>query len=268
MKKIALYKNGNTLSYTEFGSKSGYPILIQHGLIASIEDYDLFESLIDLGTKLISIARPGYGESSPYLMKNVAEWGEIVSVLADQLQLAQFDVLGMSSGAPYSYSIGYAFPDKARNIFIFSGIPALYDKTVVSHWPYPVNKDASIAEMEKLANDLFFSGLSPEDKDKRDIKDSMMNYCFGLALDLRIRGMDWGFKLSDVHQKVYMEHSRLDEGFIPAEITSKLLPNCRFYIREKEGHFSNELLDDFIKAVMTGFYTHDSESNEVARTGV
>ena len=95
MKKIALYKNGNTLSYSEFGNKSGYPILIQHGLIASIEDYDLFESLIDLGTKLISIARPGYGDSSPYIMKNVAEWGEIVSVLVDQLQLSQFDILGM-----------------------------------------------------------------------------------------------------------------------------------------------------------------------------
>ena len=130
--KIALYKNGNALSYAEFGRKNGYPILIQHGLIASIEDYDLFESLAYLGTRLISIARPGYGESSPYPMKNVAEWGVIVAILVDQLQLSQFDVLGMSSGAPYSYSIGYAMPDKARYIFIFSGIPALYDERVVS----------------------------------------------------------------------------------------------------------------------------------------
>jgi hypothetical protein len=184
----------------------------------------------------------------------VAEWGEIVSVLVDQLQLSQFDVLGMSSGAPYSYSIGYAFPDKARNIFIFSGIPALYDEMLVSHWPYPVEKDARIVEMQKLANELFFSGLSSQDKARRDIKDSMMNNCFGPALDLRIRGMDWGFKLSDVHQQVYMQHSRLDEGFISAEITSKMLPNCIFFARETEGHFSKELLCDFIKTVMAGFY--------------
>jgi pimeloyl-ACP methyl ester carboxylesterase len=253
MKKIAFYRNGNTLSYAEFGNKHGYPILLQHGLIATIEEYDLFESLVDLGTRLISIARPGYGESSPYIMKNVAEWGEIVSILVDQLELSQFDVLGMSSGAPYSYSIGYAFPDKARNIYIFSGMPALYDETVLSHWPYPVKKDASIAEMAVLANELFFSGLSSEDMAKRDIQDSMMNNCFGPALDLRIRGMDWGFKLSDVHQKVYMQHSRLDEGFIAAEITSKLLPNCTFFAREKGGHFSKELLDDFIKTVVAGF---------------
>ncbi|MGE5123135.1 MAG: alpha/beta fold hydrolase, partial [Acidobacteriaceae bacterium] len=207
-------------------------------MIASIADYDLFECLISLGTRLISIARPGYGESSPHLMENIAEWGEIVSVLIDRLELSQFDVLGMSSGAPYSYSLGYAFPDKARNIFIFSGIPALYDETVVSHWPYPVSKDASIAEMQKLAYELFFSNLSSQDKARRDIKDSMNHNCFGPALDLRIRAMDWGFKLSDVHQKVYMQHSRLDEGFITAEITSKLLPNCKFFTRETGEHFS------------------------------
>ena len=160
----------------------------------------------------------------------------------------------MSSGAPYSYSIGYAFPDKARNIFIFSGIPALYDETVVSHWPYPVSRHASIVEMQKLANDLFFSGLSMEDKLKQDIQDSMMNNCFGPALDLRIRGMGWGFKLSNVRQKVFMEHSRLDEGFITAEITSKMLPNCQLFVRETEKHFSKELLDDFIKKVIAGFY--------------
>jgi hypothetical protein len=51
-----------------------------------------------------------------------------------------------------------------------------------------------------------------------------------------------------------MQHSRLDEGFIPAEITSKMLPNCRFIARETQGHFSKDLLDDFIKKVMAGFY--------------
>lgn len=65
MRQSLLYKNKNVLSYSDFGNKNGFPILLQHGLIASIEEYDLFESLVELGTRLISIARPGYGESSP-----------------------------------------------------------------------------------------------------------------------------------------------------------------------------------------------------------
>ncbi len=256
MQQTALYKKENSLSYAEYGDKNGYPILIQHGLIASISDHDLFSRLIQLRTHLICIARPGYGESSPYVMNNIAEWADIVSVLSDELNLSHFDILGMSSGAPYSYSIGYRFPDRTRNIYIFSGTPALYDEQVQSHWPFPVTKNASIAEMQKLAHELFFSDISDEDRKKNDIHDSMMNNCFGIAQDLRLRCMDWGFRLSDVKGNVFMQHSKNDTAvpFITAEITAGLLPNCKLITKENEVHFSKEVLDDFIKTVMAGHY--------------
>ena len=250
------YKNGNSLSYTEYGGKNGYPILIQHGLIASISDYQLFDSLIKSGSRLISIARPGYGQSSPYPMINIAEWGEIVSFLVDELNLSQFDILGMSSGAPYSYAIGYKLPEKVRNIFIFSGTPALYDDRVLAVWPYPVNKDADIPELEKLAWDLFFSNLSPEALSQNDIQDSMRNNGFGIALDFKLRCNPWGFLLSGITETVYMQHSRMDNQvpFAAAEITAKLLPNCRLEIRESGDHFSSEILDNFIQSTMLPHY--------------
>jgi pimeloyl-ACP methyl ester carboxylesterase len=230
LKQTIRYKNEYSLSYAEYGNDEGYPILVQHGLIASITDYHLFDRLIQSGTRLICIARPGYGESSRYEMKNLAEWGEIVAVLVDGLGLSHFDVLGMSSGAPYSYSIAYKFPRKARNIFIFSGTPALYAEDVQALWPYPLNKAASITELEKVAHDLFFSNPSNEDLARDEIKDSMMNNCFGIAQDFKLRCMDWGFKLSDVKQTVVMQHSREDSQvpFAAAELTAKLLPNYRF----------------------------------------
>ena len=256
MKQLIQYKNGNSLSYAEYGNKNGYPILVQHGLIASILDHHLFNSLINSGIRLISIARPGYGESSPYNMINIAEWGEIVSDLVDELKLSHFDILGMSSGAPYSFSIGYRLPDKVRNIFIFSGTPALYDDRVLAVWPYPVNKNADISELEKLASDLFFSNLSPEALSQNDIKDSMRNKCFGIALDFKLRCNPWGFLLSDITENVTMQHSKTDNQvpFAAAEITSKLLPNCRFEIRESGDHFSSEILDNFIKSTMLPHY--------------
>jgi pimeloyl-ACP methyl ester carboxylesterase len=256
MKQIASYKNGNSLSYAEYGDKNGYPILIQHGLIASIVDCHLFDRLIESGSRLICIARPGYGESSPNIMNNIGEWGDIVSILIDELKLAQFDVLGMSSGAPYSFAIGYKFPDKVRNIFILSGIPALYDEKIRSFWPYPVQKNSNITEMQKLAYELFFSNLSKEDLIRNDIKDSMMNNCFGIAQDLKIRCLDWGFSLSEVTANVHMRHSRSDDAvpIITAEMTSKLLPNCKLEIRENDVHFSTEVLDDFIRTVMARYY--------------
>jgi pimeloyl-ACP methyl ester carboxylesterase len=249
MKRMIQYNKGHTQAYAEYGEKKGYPLLVQHGLIASISDDHLFDCLIKAGIRVICMARPGYGESSPYPMSQLAEWGEIVSILADELNLSQFDLLGLSSGAPYSYAIGYKLPDKVRNIFILSGIPALYDERVLAVWPHPVNKDASIAELEQLAKELFFSNLSPEALLQNDIQDSMRHNCFGLALDFKLRCNHWGFVLSEVEEKVYLQHSRTD-NFAAAEITANLLPNCRLEIRESGEHFSSEVLDNFIKTTV------------------
>ena len=256
MKQVLNYKNGNALSYAEYGNKNGYPILIQHGLIASITDYHLFDRLLESAIHLICIARPGYGESSPYVMNHIAEWGDIVSILVEEFRFSQFDVLGMSSGAPYSYAIGHKLPDKVRNIFIFSGIPALYDERILSHWPYAVKKNACILELETLAYELFFSNLSKEDLEKDDIKDSMKNHCFGIAQDLKLRSMDWGFKLSEIRGNVYMQHGRTDQNvpFITAEMTANLLPNCQFETRDIGEHFSKDVLDNFIKTVISEIY--------------
>jgi hypothetical protein len=105
--------------------------------------------------------------------------------------------------------------------------------------------------MQKVAKEVFFSNLRKEDMTRNDIRDSMMHDGFGIAQDLRIRCMDWGFKLSDMKSAVYMEHSRTDRDvpFVTAEMTAKLLPNCRMEAREGD-HFSEETLMQFIKNIM------------------
>jgi pimeloyl-ACP methyl ester carboxylesterase len=254
MKQTIPYSGGQRLSFSDFGNREGYPILIQHGLIAGITDFYLFDRLVEAGARLISIARPGYGDSSPYVMRNMAEWGEIVAVLVDQLKLPQFDVLGISSGAPYSYAIAYKLP--VRNLYIFGGIPALYDPQIAACWPYPVNREATIPDLQTLAYDLFFSNLSAEDLQQAYIQDSMRNDGFGLAQDFRLRVNDWGFTLADVEAPVYMQHSRDDQSvpFVTAELTARLLPHCRFEVRTGE-HFSPELLGSFLQTVVADYFT-------------
>ena len=58
MMKTIQYAHGNTLSYAEYGSPGGFPILIQHGLIASIRPSHLFDRLIETGGAWsVSLAR-------------------------------------------------------------------------------------------------------------------------------------------------------------------------------------------------------------------
>lgn len=262
MLKTVTCRPGCTLAYNDFGDLNGdHPILIQHGMIASIRDQHLFDRLAENGARLISIARPGYGQSTPYALRSIAEWGEIVSAVVEELGLTHFDVLGISSGAPYSYALGYAFPKQVRRLFILSGTPALYDAVVRAAWPYPLpnpepgegQTSAGFAGMQALAHDLFFAHLTQPELERAEIQDSMANHCFGVALDLHIRGRDWGFRLSDVKTKVIMRHSRADTAvpLITAERTARLLPDCSLDIRDNDPHFSQEVLDDFIHTTMT-----------------
>jgi pimeloyl-ACP methyl ester carboxylesterase len=252
LKQTFTYKNSFHLSYVDIGDKKGYPVLIQHGLIASIDDYDLFERLIEQGVRLICVARPGYGGSDPCLLDSYAEWANIVSCLVQELHLVQFDILGLSSGAPYGYSIGYKISEKVGSIFILSGVPALYDDVVLSEWPYEPIHDLSMPAMENLARQLFFSNLSEEDLRRNDIRDSLMHHGFGVAQDLRLRFMDWGFHLSDVKRKVFMQHSKSDDSipFRTAVRTAELLPNCHLELVESALHFSKDVLDKFIDKTM------------------
>lgn len=262
MIKRIRYAGRCCLAYADVGDAQGYPILIQHGMIASIADYPLFQRLIAAGARLISIARPGYGESSAYELRDMAEWGEVVAALVGALALEAFDVLGMSSGAPYSYAIGRYLPAKTRRIWVFSGAPALYDARVARLWPYAIKREGEMAEFQRLAREVFFPNPSPEELARADVRDSMRNDCFGVAQDLRLRGRDWGFRLEDVPCAVYMEHAR-DDDQIPlatAEITASLLPRCTLHVRESGGHFSAALLDAFIaRAMAPTLAHHDSD---------
>jgi pimeloyl-ACP methyl ester carboxylesterase len=252
MPQLPIDRKENLLAYAEYGNPKGYPILAQHGLIASIKDSGLFDPLVEYGARVICIARPGYGDSSPCEMKNIGEWGKFVSALVDHLGLTQFDVLGMSSGAPYAYAIGNRFPLQARNLYIYSGIPAMYDDAILKFWPFEVKKNASLGEMQKLAKGLFFSNLAAEDLARSDTRDSMANGGFGIAQDFRLRVMDWGFKLEDLKQPVIMRHARYDTGvpFVTAEMTSKLIQKCELIIEDSDVHFSTDSLADFfVKAV-------------------
>lgn len=257
MEHLIEYEDGNQLAYFEFGNQDGFPVLIQHGLIAAISETALFTKLIELNLRLISMARPGYGRSSPKLMNNIGEWGEIIEVLVNHLQISAFDIFGISSGAPYSYAIGHHFPDQARNIFILSGTPALYDQRIQALWPFPIDQQASLEELEKLAFDLFFANLADEDFARAEIRDSMMNRCLGLAQDFRLRCLDWGFKLAEVTQTVHMRHSLEDEAvpYSTAQKTADLLPNCIFESRKVDPHFSPAVLDDFILTVIKPCFT-------------
>jgi pimeloyl-ACP methyl ester carboxylesterase len=248
MIKKYCFDGKNVLAYNDFGNKEGFPILVQHGTMASINDIDSFADLRKVA-RVICIARPGYGESSPYVLKNLLEYGEIVAKLVAELGINQFDVFGSSAGAIYCYAIAKACSAKTRNIYVYSGTPALYDTEIQKNWPFPISGEMTVEDSQKIAFEVFFSHFSEEEKKQNFVKDSMANNCFGEGQNLRIRFKDWGFTLSEIKAKVYMQHSKKDEvlPYSMAERTAKLLCDCELELLEGVGHFTGEGYEAFIQ---------------------
>jgi pimeloyl-ACP methyl ester carboxylesterase len=155
----------------------------------------------------------------------------------------------MSSGAPYAYAVARRFPHLPRQVYIFSGTPALYDAAVQSAWPYRSTAGQSLEELQDLAHELFFKDLSAGALAQPDIRDSLHNRGFGVAQDLKLRFAGWGFTLADVKQKVFMQHSQADDSvpFQTALRTADLLPNCELELLESGPHFSPEALMNFLE---------------------
>src|SRR5690606_2160455 len=147
--------DGVRVAVNDIGPHAGFPIVVHHGMIASIRDTALFASLVGAGRRVILLARPGYGDSSPVVLPNVAGWGALADAALDALHVGAFDILGISSGAPYAYALAARCPDRTRDVFIFSGTPALYDARVAALWPYPLDTAASLADLQDMAHSLF-----------------------------------------------------------------------------------------------------------------
>jgi pimeloyl-ACP methyl ester carboxylesterase len=221
-------------------------VLVQHGAIASIRDVEEFEKL-EPHARIIYIARPGYGESSPLIVNTMLEYGMLLAKLAEALSLEQFDVLSSSAGAPYGYAIGRACPEKTRNIYVYSGTPALYDREVQKYWPAPLPNNMTMEECQKFAYEVFFAGLPESELHRNAIKDSMANNCFGEAQNIRIRFNDWGFKLEEISSRVVIQHSKKDGPYEMVIRTAELLPNCEFELLEEGEHFTKEGFESFIE---------------------
>jgi pimeloyl-ACP methyl ester carboxylesterase len=242
------FNGKDVLAYNDIGKDDGFPILVQHGTMASIKDIGFFTDLSKFA-RVICIARPGYGESSPFILRNLLEYGEIIQKLVQELGINRFDVLSSSAGAIYGYAIAKVCPELTRNIFVYSGTPALYDEEVRKNWPFPIPGEITVEDSQKIAYEVFFSHFSEQEKEQDFIKDSIANNCFGEGQNLRIRFKDWGFTLSDIKAQVYMQHSKGDNvlPYIMAERTAKLLTNCKLELLENGEHFTETGFMSFIQ---------------------
>ena len=281
---ILKLKDSRNLAFEQYGVENGIPVFFQHGLgdsrLARHPDDKL---TIKPGIRLITVDRPGYGESSPHPGRTFLNWVPDIEQLADHLKIDRFGVLSHSGGSPYALAIAYKLKDRVSKVVLASPLGPLNvpgaSETIHKSFRYllklgwfkPLIRMAGKSEAKRANSDIAkyaedWLKESPEpdkilfsDEALRKMFEDGMKEAFkqggaGWVGDV-FAGINWGFFPEEIQNPVKIFHGSADE-LLFAEMGRRLaqrLPHADFQLYEGEGHYClykhwSEILNTFSQA--------------------
>ncbi|MGZ8763714.1 MAG: alpha/beta hydrolase, partial [Acidimicrobiia bacterium] len=116
--------NGRRLSYAEYGSVSGRPVLWFHGTPGGRRQIpDLARAAAEQrDVRLIALERPGAGASTAHLYESIVGWAHDVDEFASRLELDRFGLVGLSGGGPYVLACAWHMPERVVAGAVLGGV--------------------------------------------------------------------------------------------------------------------------------------------------
>src|SRR4051812_35482752 len=110
-------KDGRKLAVIEYGDTQGVPVMFFHGTSGSrllfLEDDEISK---ELGIRLISLDRPGFGLSDPKANRTLLDWADDVNEAADFLKLGKFSIVGVSGGGAFAAACAYKLAGRLDSV--------------------------------------------------------------------------------------------------------------------------------------------------------
>jgi pimeloyl-ACP methyl ester carboxylesterase len=134
--RIVRLLDGRSVSYAQYGSPDGFPIVNAHGGLACRLDVAAADSVAKAaGVRLISPDRPGVGRSDPQPGRTIDDWAGDVAGLLDLLDVDRFAVMGWSMGGQYAAAVGHALSHRVTRVAIIAGALPLTEPGVFDELP-------------------------------------------------------------------------------------------------------------------------------------
>jgi pimeloyl-ACP methyl ester carboxylesterase len=264
--------DGRRIAVQETGHPSGHPVLLLHGTPGSrLGPLPRGRVLYELGVRLITFDRPGYGSSDRLVSRMVADVVPDVQAIADALELDKFAVAGRSGGGPHALACAALLPHRvtragvlvslapwaAEGLDWFAGMADsnVEEYTTAANEPEVLTARLVQAAARIRANPAsHVATLSPEmpEADRRVVADigirALLAENFAEALRESADGWiddalsfcsPWGFNLADIKVPVLLWHGENDV-FSPAAHARWLadqIPSAIMSIRPGAAHF-------------------------------
>ena len=264
--RILRLKDGRNLGWGQYGDPEGKAVFFFHGTPGSRmmrhPDISIAE---DMGIRVITSDRPGFGLSTPKSHRTLLDWPEDVIELADSLGIDRFAVVGFSGGGPHAAACAYKIPERLTSVTLVSSLPphdlrsSLNSMPLVIRILFAAARHASwglrplvnpIVHVVRRHFDFYYeqaaAKLVPADRelflrhDIRNIFRESLGEAFqqgnnGFLTELKIHMRPWGFHLQDLSTKIFLWHGELDQ-FDDGRALREAIPGSHAISLPTEGH--------------------------------
>ncbi|MGI5326433.1 alpha/beta hydrolase [Actinomadura nitritigenes] len=264
--------DGRGLAVEEWGEPAGRPVFLLHGTPGSrLGPIPRPMVLYQLGIRLITFDRPGYGRSDRSIGRAVADVADDVRRIANALELREFAVLGRSGGGPHALACAALLPGRARRVAAlvglapaqaegldwFEGMAASNTREYLAvrrQGPLVSARLRSVADRIRADPAQYVADLSAEltQSDRRVVSDAGMRRMLletfaeafrtsadGWIDDLLAFCAPWGFELGDIVVPTMLWHGANDT-FSPAGHSRWLadrIPTSTVVVQPGSAHF-------------------------------
>lgn len=265
--------DGRRVGVGEWGDGHGWPVLLVHGTPGSARWRPGAAALAharERGVELITVSRPGYGQSDRLAGRTVAAWAtDAAEVLGALGASADVGVVGVSGGGPHALACGARVPNTAAVAVLAGAGDLTRDDAFVGMatagavlWRSAFEPsgalEATIARIstamrqrppgevaERVLAGFPASFVQQLERDPElhrmaveDLVEAFAGGSMGWLDDARAFRSPWGFDLGEVSVPVWLAHGEDDE-FVPAHQAQRLaaqLPNAVISIHSGAGH--------------------------------
>jgi pimeloyl-ACP methyl ester carboxylesterase len=270
--------------FAEWGAADGFAVVELHGGPGSrFARYFDERVYVEVGARVITYDRPGYGGSDRHRGRRVADCVADVAAIADQLEIERFAVTGGSAGGPHCLAVAAALPERvtrascvvglapfdAPDVEWFAGMDPLNVREI--EWALEGEEvlarelEREAAEMlEQVARDpsTFLSDwqLSQSDRDKlaeregyevlrQTIEEAFRPGIWGYVDDTLCLIRPWGFSVSEIRIPTRIVYG-LTDVLVPrqhGEWLARNVPGSEAVVRDLGGHMSDrdQVIDDY-----------------------
>jgi len=115
---------GRRLGYAEFGPATGKPLLWFHGTPGARRQISPQARALahERGVRIVSVERPGIGESTPHVYETLLHFARDIEQLCDALGIERFGVVGLSGGGPYALACAHELPGRVVAAAVLGGV--------------------------------------------------------------------------------------------------------------------------------------------------